>query len=101
MARVPRQAVHLNNNEILVTANGDGRIFSEIFSVKSNSMTFSKVSVAALEGFEIRDAVCISDNKIVASGYANSCSREEIIISFTKDAVPAVQELQYPHSPLP
>ena len=98
MACVPRQAVHLNNNEILVTANGDGRIFSEIFSVKSNSMTFSKVSVDALEGFLIRDAVCISYNKIVASGHANYTGVDRIIISFTKDAV---QELQYPHSPLP
>lgn len=54
--------------------------------------------VAALFGCEIVDAVCISENRIVAvAQYATFYSNDDKFISFTKDAVPAIQELQDPY----
>ena len=88
---IPRQsfsAVPLNNNEILVHgADTNGNNFSEIVSVKKNTAAFTTMSVLALDDYQIDQAVCISNNKVVA--YAIDQGGWQLI-SFTKDAIPSI-----------
>ena len=66
IARICFGAILLNNNEILTFGRNRQGSFQESFLVEANTTTLSRVHVATLQGYQILEAVCISDNTIVA-----------------------------------
>ena len=85
-------AIPLDNNEILTFGDNLQGLFHESFLVDKNTTTLSKGSVPELQGYRIIQAVCISDNKVVAE-VTSSSNYEGKFISFTRGAIPAVREL--------
>ena len=66
ISRVCMCAIPLNNNEILTFGEYQQRSHNESLFVEKNSNTLSNLSFPALLGCKIYQAVCISDNKVVA-----------------------------------
>ena len=87
-------AVPLNNREILVSGATETRHdFREIFTVEKSTPMFTQAHAPALKGYEINQAVRISNNKIVAFAFLPSLETKQII-SYTKDANPAIEVLK-------
>ena len=59
-------AIPLSNNEILIFGFNEHGPFSESYLVDKNSTKLSRVSVPALQDYQILQAVSVSDKKVAA-----------------------------------
>ena len=66
IARVCFGAFPLNNNEIITFGRNRQGFCQESFLVETSITTLSRVPVDTFKGYPILEAVCISDNTVVA-----------------------------------
>ena len=66
ISRVCFGTIPLKHNEILVFGNNEQGPFSESYLIDKNSTKLSRVSVPALQDYQILQAVSVSDKKVVA-----------------------------------